>query len=204
MSNKAEEQAAAVKIERVVLELIDASACLPHCGGQRLQRAISAAKRLLTQPRPAVPASGAAGTEVSAWGVMVQRDPEVLCVPFTVREAAQHFVALNAQNEKMTVVPLYAAPQAASGWLTEEERDFLGQVRDYHATAAMGTGSAAHESHSRRVYGLLGDLLARSTPPEVVLPLVAGWGMDGHAMLRRAEVQEALAAAGVPWKEVGK
>ena len=152
----------------VVDELKDAAVRLPHCGGERLQRAIAAAGRLLTQPGPSVPASGAAGTEVSAWGVMVHRDAAVLCIPFAVREAADHWVRLNAENEKMTVVPLYAAPQAASGWLTAEERDFLGQVRDYHATAAMGTGSAAHESHSRRVYGLLGDLLARSTPPEVV------------------------------------
>ena len=49
-----------------IRELVDASVCLPHCGGERLQRAIAAAKGLLTQPRPAVPASGAAGTEVGS------------------------------------------------------------------------------------------------------------------------------------------
>lgn len=53
-------------------------------------------------------------SEVVAWGVIIHRDAEVLCVPFTVREAADHFVRLNGVSETMTVVPLYAAQADAT------------------------------------------------------------------------------------------
>jgi hypothetical protein len=77
------------------------------------------------------------------------------------------------------------------GWLTGEEREAV----QWAADAAYDKQHPAEDT--------LRNLLARSTPPEVVLPNVYD-----HIGLRpvylRADVIEALAAAGVEVKEVGK
>ena len=187
-------------------ELRDAAVCLPHCGGERLQRAIAAAERLLTQPLPAIPASDAAGTghvlsEVLAWGVMVDREAEVLCVPFTVREAADHFVRLNGVNESLRVVPLYAAAPASPGWLTPTEREAIMYLIANRSQFAPQT---PHEERRNAASRVCHDLLARSTPPEVVMPSVYQRSSLGDSLVALEQVKAALAAAGVPWKEVGR
>ena len=65
-----------------------------------------------------------------------------------------------------TVVPLYAAPQPASGWLTPEERDFLDHHRRECAERAS-TFSNAHAVPWVRRVKLIDALLARDTPQKV-------------------------------------
>jgi hypothetical protein len=89
------------------------------------------------------------------------------------------------------IVPLYRSPPQPRGWLTEEERGSI----QHAATCAKSIWSYSLAQE-------LDNLLARSTPPEVVLPNVYD-----HIGLRpvclRADVIKALAAAGVAVKEVG-
>ena len=171
----------------VVRALIDAAEAVRDFAGQPLVRnedryrsavddlgkAVAAAEALLVDPLSSVPASDAAGTDVVAWGVMVEREAEVLCVPFTVREAADHFVRLNCVNETMTVVPLCARPQPAPGWLTPEERSLLSSLADgterratdidYMTKSGMTLGSGLPKaSDCRADAAMLRSLIARS------------------------------------------
>ena len=143
-------------------------------------------------------ASGGGEGEPVAWGVIVHRDTAVFCCPFAVKQAADHFVALNGVNERMSVVPLYRVPPQPRGWLTDEERKAV--VR---AESQLGE-EYSHGPSDNEAAAVLRSLLARSSPPEVVLPLVAWWAVTGHALVRRVEVRAALAAAGVAVKEVGR
>ena len=97
-------------------------------------------------------ASVAAGTEPDAWGV--RRNGLVDCVAHrSSRKSAEG----SAEQWGGVVVPLYAAPQAAKGWLTPEERGSI-QLAANIAKASLSY-SLAQE---------LENILARSTPPEVV------------------------------------
>ena len=130
-------------------------------------------------------ASGAAGPEVVAWGVMSSGGVLATSIHRTDTEDMRSEHACDT-----TVVPLYAAPQPV--WLTAEER------------AAIQW--AISEGFDEEV---LRNLLARSSPPEVVLPECP---YDGYTMLTAEYVwckcfavfTEALAAAGVTAKEVGR
>ena len=127
---------------------------------------------------------GSSAVEPDAWGV--RRNGLVDCVAHrSSRKSAEG----SAEQWGGIVVPLYSAPQPAKGWLTADEREAL----EFLASLDQGQYLDGPRKHAR----VAKALLARSSPPEVVLPLVATWNMDGHAMLRRAEVQEVLAAAGV-------
>jgi hypothetical protein len=155
-------------------------------------------------------ASGGGEVEPVAWGVVARQTNEVPpgCAsprrvskkPFarfaTVAEAQQF-----AMKTKGTLVPIYAPPQPR-GWMTEEERDAI--LFLIVGSRSQFSPQTPHEARRNAACRVCHSLLDRSTPPEVVLPAVATWGMDGHAMLRRAEVQSALAAAGVAVKEVGR
>jgi hypothetical protein len=88
--------------------------------------------------------------------------------------------------------PLYRSPPQPRGWLTANERE-----------AVLWSADAAYDKQHPDE-DILRSLLTRSTPPEVMLPLVAGWAVTGHALVRRVEVRDALAAAGVAVKEVGR
>jgi len=83
------------------------------------------------------------------------------------------------------------------GWLTEDQKDAVRTAREHLSVGLIGTeeNSGWYKVHRRRV-DALNALLARSTPPEVVLPNVYD-----HIGLRpvylRADVIAALAAAGV-------
>ena len=97
-------------------------------------------------------ANVAAGTEPDAWGV--RRKGLVDCVAHrSSRKSAEG----SAEQWGGTVVPLYAAPQAAKGWLTAEERSSI-QLAANIAKASLSY-SLAQE---------LENILARETPPEVV------------------------------------
>ena len=83
-----------------------------------------------------------------------------------------------------------AAPQPATGWLTAEERETL--MRISHSLDYVHFFTSAN---------FIRSFLARSSPPEVVPPEQE---FRSHSnALRDAEWFAALAAAGVPVKEVG-
>jgi len=84
------------------------------------------------------------------------------------------------------------------GWLTEEEREMIGIARNHFAWKSL-----------QQLVDACDKLLARSSPPEVVLPPFKGeltggfWAVAGYnsaILMCRAS----LAAAGVAVKEVGK
>ena len=186
--------------------VVELEAAVADCNillGDRWREAVSA-----VTGKAAPAASDAAGTEVVsaeavAWGVMVHRDAAVLCVPFTVIEAADHFVRLNGVNERMQVVPLYAAPQPAKGWLTPEQREAIMYLIANRSQFAPQT---PHEERRNAASRVCHDILARSSPPEVVAPKY----VETHDAFRNcafkvrdADWRAALAAAGVTVKEVG-
>jgi hypothetical protein len=119
-------------------------------------------------------------------------------------EASERAAPARVTTQRVTLeLPPTPEPR---GWLTEEERKFLEQMRDDSAKASMGTGSAGHEAHKKRTYELLRALLARSSPPEVVLVKELDWYDDSGDHVSgydREKVHAALAAAGVAVKEVG-
>ena len=134
-------------------------------------------------------ASDAAGTEPDAWGV--RRNGLVDAVAYrSFRSSAER----SAEQWGGTVVPLYAAPQAAKGWLTAEEREVIKRVNEHlFETSQLEFTDIV----------TLDALLARSSPPEVVLPRVYCHGGDGEPLVDLEDVHAALAAAGVTVKEVG-
>jgi hypothetical protein len=185
------EQAANVLCARVA-ELEAAAKLAPAANADAVSklRPISGAGKSAGEETQA--ASGAAGTEPDAWGVRRKGGVDAV-IHRLFRSSAE----ASAEQYGGIVVPLYAAPQPAKGWLTAEERLAVSGailILDQHGPTNIG--------HS------LNALLARSTPPEVVLPrecdglrydsFVAGW--NGY----RDEALKALAAAGVTVKEVAK
>jgi hypothetical protein len=97
----------------------------------------------------------------------------------------QHAYRL-AEEEKGTVVPLYRQPPQPRGWLTPKDREWL--------TFIYENVCISHEADE-----WIKSFLARSTPPEVVLPDVL---FRKLSVEERAEVVAAFAAAGVAVKEV--
>ena len=140
--------------------------------------------RVVDESAPA--ASGAAVTEVVSSEV----------VGYAVKQGKFYSQHLHANYGdawgvagKGTVVPLYATPQPAKGWLTEEERLAISGailILDQHGQTNIGR--------------TLDALLARSTPPEVVAP--ASYAVEHPQPPRDLEWRKALAAAGVTVKEV--
>ena len=150
--------------------------------------------RVVDESAPA--ANGAARTEPDAWGV--RRNGLVDCVTHRLfRSMAERSV----EQFGGTVIPLYAAPQAASGWLTAEEREAL--------TWWCGSVQPVDIGQLNDWCAAIRNLLARSSPPKVELPECP---YDGYTMLTAEYVwcncvavfTAALAAAGVTVKEVGR
>jgi len=146
---------------------------------------------------PTATAGGGGKSEPVAWGIVWKGNHDIDTeLVYLDEESAQETAKENHNNG--TVTPLYAAPQPPRGWLTEEEREAVEEARDFF--------DGDNEESSKFMHRMLSVLLARSSPPEVVLPrecgglrydsFVAGW--NGY----RDEVKKALAAAGVKWKEV--
>jgi hypothetical protein len=94
-------------------------------------------------------------------------------------------------------------PTAASGggeqprgWLTEEEREAI----DMACQVFNGRHAGFDQRYAAK--DVLSNLLARSTPPEVVLPALFSRSNLGDRLLLEQQVRQALAAAGVAVKEV--
>jgi len=135
---------------------------------------------------------------VDAWGVVHNGSVESVLH----RRFHQDAEAI-AERWDCPIVPLYRSPPQPRGWLTGEERDAVERAR---REAEADAGLCADEKNAALGVSdatVLAALLARSTPPEVVLPNVYD-----HIGLRpvylRADVVATLAAAGVAVKEVGR
>ena len=90
--------------------------------------------------------------------------------------------------------PPAASGAAGTGWLTGDER-----------LAVSGAILILDQQGPTNIGRTLNDLLARSTPPEVVLPKKITMFLScAPRLYRDEEVHAALAAAGVPCKEVGR
>jgi hypothetical protein len=104
---------------------------------------------------------------------------------------------LRAQLAKMKAAPA-ASGAAGTGWLTAEERRLIGGMME-SASAFPPTMQWHSGLLVRDTLRVMEALLARSSPPEVERPPYKA----GHSM-RDGEWIAALAAAGVPCKEVGQ
>lgn len=96
-------------------------------------------------------------------------------------------------------IPLYREPPQPRGWLTAEEREAVDAARDYFDDDDHG------DSECVFIARVLKQLLARSTPPEVVLPDAdCSWCSDYATVWRECldAVRSSLAATGVVVKEV--
>jgi len=101
--------------------------------------------------------------------------------------------AERAAGDDVVPQPLYRAHPQPRGWLTEDERSALDAARTILS------------QYGRTNIGITIDgLLARSLPPEVVLPRVYCHGGDGEKLVDIKDVRAAIAAAGVALKEVGR
>jgi hypothetical protein len=97
-----------------------------------------------------------------------------------------------------TVEPVYKATLPPRGWLSEDERDIIAEIAD-------------DDNWTDECRNIARGLLARSSPPEVVLPKLHTRCEVNEAnhkspclWFRRPDVIEALAAAGVAVREVGR
>jgi hypothetical protein len=102
-----------------------------------------------------------------------------------------------------TVVPLYRSPPQPRWWLTEDERELLtleGNRHARHVEPNINCGAVDSARYHASAVRMFDAILARSTPPEVVLP--QKWGYVGRdVVVVKSEVIAALAAAGVAVKE---
>ena len=132
------------------------------------------------------------------WGVQDQT--------FRTLQRAQDYIKdEKSEDEKPQIVPLFDAPPQPRGWLTKEQREFLESAKLASAlrttipkgSSAM-SASSSHIKLNLEACRILDAILARSTPPEVELPEMVIAYDDMEAL------KEALAAAGVAVKEVGR
>ena len=151
--------------------------------------------RVVDESAPA--ASVAAGTKPVAWAIL--RGGHFIVA--TVNEIAANE---SCKGYGGTVVPLYAAPQPASGWLTQDEIAVCVGLRDY-CRGTWETWGRKDTLWLNRAT-TLDALLARSSPPEVVLPFGGFVVCEGETPIdvRDRQWRKSLAAAGVTVKEVGE
>lgn len=135
-------------------------------------------------------------TAANLHGVIRERDAEIGTLKARVAELeAAAAPAANAGGG------LNQPPQPPRGWLTSDERESVEILLD--AIAPSGGNIYRDEIATLRA------LLARSTPPEVVVPVCP---YDGYTLLKAeyvwgkcvAAFAAAIAAAGVKVKEVGR
>ena len=152
---------------------------------ERIKAELDELKDIIVASESAPAASGAAGTEVVAWAIL--RGGHFIVA--TVNEVAANE---SCKDYGGTVVPLYAAPQPAPGWLTAEERkavEYFSEFWDENIVPAEWNEMAAK----------LRSLLARSSPPEVVRPNKT----TGHEY-RDDQWVRSIIASGAKVKEVGR
>ena len=153
-------------------------------------------ERKVAATRAAAAASGGGQEPVAvAWGVV--QSGSVVTTRLKEHEAKKASEVWISS----IVVPLYRAPPQPRGWLTGEEREAL----RYASQGLREAGGISNVQAMKQI----DDLLARSTPPEVVLTefppntirnldslYLTGWNQC------MALAKKALAAAGVAVKEV--
>jgi hypothetical protein len=107
------------------------------------------------------------------------------------------------KRDTATVVPLYRQPPQPRGWLTKEERACLEKMRDELKRLLLARSlKTVIGQDTERDFIAIESILARSSPPEVVLPRVYCHGASGEPLVDIEDVRAALAAAGVAVKEV--
>ena len=132
-------------------------------------------------------ASGGGEGEADAWGIV--RDGNVESVTHRRFRGEAECCAARLVG---TVVPLYRSPPPPRGWLTGEEREAVETARDHFDNDDLG------DSECVFIARMMKQILARSTPPEVVLDAFPT-DETGEFFSRR-DVIAALAAAGVAVK----
>ena len=150
----------------------------------------------------APPASGGAEGEPAQWAVLYPTGR--LGSSFDTKDQADS-LARNQSLYELTVVPLYRSPPPPRGWLTEKERACLEKMRDELKRLLLSMSlKTVIGQNTERDFIAIESILARSTPPEVVLPkppfarsnvAYSDWMMCLNA------VNDSLAAAGVKVKE---
>ena len=170
-----------MRTERVTLEIThDESFSVSHWSWVTILR-IKSGESVRVVEDAAQAASGGGEGKPVAWRVEYRGFIELYSV--------EQFATERASEVRGTVVPLYRAPPQPRGWLTGEERDAV----QWAAEAAYDKQHPAEDT--------LRNLLARSTPPEVVLE---SWREAAGEVVSLDDVRAALAAIGVEVKEVGK
>jgi len=123
-----------------------------------------------------------------AWAVVEKRKDATWCYAFrSDKDQAQR----EFPPSEFFHFAVYRQPPQPRGWLTEEEHDII-------------AGIANDDEYTEEGQKIARGLLARSSPPEVVLPTVFSRSTLGDRLLVEQQVRQALAAAGVAVKEVGK
>jgi hypothetical protein len=142
-------------------------------------------------------ASGVGEGEQDCWAV--ENNEGGVVAAFTIEQAAELYAKTSDRGGPYTVVPRYAAPPQPRGWLSKDEREaveYFSRFCDEHVVPDQWNAMSAR----------LRNLLARSSPPEVVLPEPPFHPNNiayGDWMMCLSAVKDALAAAGVAVKEVG-
>ena len=202
LAQVAMERDAAIREREDLREQLESVACRAATAETALEAAQAASGgNSSAQPNGSQDESGGGEGEPVAWGVMVggkidqHAGSDAL---FVDNEEAQEWCHDAAISNRGTVVPLYRQPPQPSGWLTEEEREAVDAARDYFDDDDHG------DSECVFIARVLKQLLARSSPPEVMLPAepdcspIADYGRAWRDCLDA--VRSALAAAGVAVK----
>lgn len=112
---------------------------------------------------------------------------------FPTREAAAEYIdEQDQEDDQPEIVPFYASPPPARVWLTANERAAIESARDHFAAPEHDDDECVF------VAAALRSLLARSSPPEVVLPPAA---KGETPLVRDLMWGQAIRAAGVKVKE---
>jgi hypothetical protein len=194
----------------VVLELRDAARAFRdssiHVHQVRLDKSLAAAEKLLTDPQPAVPASGGGEREAEFDAARHLYDTGHRISPFMTLDSHPKQVSLSIKFRSLVegqafhgaMVRFFKTPPQPRGWLTSEERESIDRAT---RTVEMFDG------FDRTLTKSLRNLLARSTPPEVVKPAF----FDTHDAFRNVTVERrdaewiaAITTVGVAVKEVGR
>jgi hypothetical protein len=128
------------------------------------------------------------------------------------RESLREQLESVADRAAAAEMALEFAPQTAPGWLTAEEREavaFAARMLCELCNRQYVNGDQDAARDTAREYCFVQSLLARSSPPEVVLrseahSIIYADNKNMNRVFRAKDVIEALAAIGVSVKEVGR
>jgi hypothetical protein len=124
-------------------------------------------------------ASGGGEGQPDAFGVVRNGNVDAVTHRLFRKDAER-----SAEQWGGTVVPLYRQPSQPRGWLTEDERELIAGITD-------------DDEYTEEGQNIAKALLARSSPPEVVLE---SWREAAGEVVSLDDVRAALAAIGVAVK----